>query len=189
MRERTACFTGHRSIPTGQSEVLHQRLENVIIRLVEKGYRFFGAGGALGFDTMAAQLVLTLKAQYPHIRLILVLPCLSPDKVLERPDQSSLHAHPGTGGQSCLYFSGIYRRMYAPAQSPLGGLQQRVHLLPDQSDRRHRLYSPLCPKTGAGSHQYRAPASERSAIKRRSVHFLAQTFKKNQVFAIDCKNF
>lgn len=88
MRERTACFTGHRSIPAGQSRILHQRLENVITRLVEKGYRFFGAGGALGFDTMAAQLVLTLKAQYPHIRLILVLPCLSQTKFWNVPDKA-----------------------------------------------------------------------------------------------------
>lgn len=38
---------------------------------------YFGAGGALGFDTLAAQTVLELKKKYPDIRLILVLPCLS----------------------------------------------------------------------------------------------------------------
>ena len=30
----------------------------------------------MGFDTLAAQTVLELKQQYPHIRLILVLPCV-----------------------------------------------------------------------------------------------------------------
>lgn len=39
------------------------------------GVLYFGAGGALGFDTISAQTVLELKAQYPHIKLILVLPC------------------------------------------------------------------------------------------------------------------
>lgn len=34
---------------------------------------FFGAGGALCFDTVAAQTVIRLKDKYPKIRLILVL--------------------------------------------------------------------------------------------------------------------
>ena len=36
---------------------------------------FYGAGGALGFDTFAAQTVLDMKKEYPQLRLILVLPC------------------------------------------------------------------------------------------------------------------
>ncbi len=31
----------------------------------------------MGFDTLAAQIVLDLKSDYPQIQLILVLPCLS----------------------------------------------------------------------------------------------------------------
>ena len=41
--------------------------------LIESGYRFFGAGGATGFDKVAALSVLKLWGMYPHIRLILVL--------------------------------------------------------------------------------------------------------------------
>ena len=44
---------------------------------IKDGYIYFGAGGALGFDTLAAQTVLELRKQYAQIRLILVLPCLS----------------------------------------------------------------------------------------------------------------
>ena len=36
---------------------------------------YFGAGGALGFDTLAALTVLRLREEFPQIRLILVLPC------------------------------------------------------------------------------------------------------------------
>lgn len=36
---------------------------------------FFGAGGAWGFDMLAEETVLELKREYPHIRLVLVLPC------------------------------------------------------------------------------------------------------------------
>ena len=43
--------------------------------LIDKGVLFYGAGGALGFDTIAAESVLELKEKYPQIKLILVLPC------------------------------------------------------------------------------------------------------------------
>lgn len=77
MRDRTACFTGHRKIPVKQYDAIYERLKATIVSLIERNYRFFGAGGAIGFDTMAAQAVLAIRNQYPHIRLILVLPCRS----------------------------------------------------------------------------------------------------------------
>lgn len=77
MRAQTACFTGHRTIPFGQRKRLPQRLNEVVEEAISRGYRYFGAGGVLGFDTLAAQTVLDLKGKHPHIRLILVLPCLS----------------------------------------------------------------------------------------------------------------
>ena len=51
-----------------------------IIGLIDRGIRFYGAGGARGWDTLAAQIVLRLKGRYPHIKLILVLPCLTQTK-------------------------------------------------------------------------------------------------------------
>lgn len=87
MRERTVCFTGHRNIPAGQYDVVYHRLRNAIIEAIGRGYRYFGAGGALGFDTMAAQAVLELKRSYPFIRLILVLPCRSQTSHWKEQDQ------------------------------------------------------------------------------------------------------
>lgn len=77
MKERTACFTGHRTIPFLQRRKIEKRTEEALIEAIKQGYRFFGAGGALGFDTLAAQTVLRLKKTYPQTKLILVLPCLS----------------------------------------------------------------------------------------------------------------
>ncbi len=74
-REQTCCFTGHRVIPRTTYPALSRELEAVVRRLIEEGVRFFGAGGALGFDTLAAETVLRLRKSYPQIRLILVLPC------------------------------------------------------------------------------------------------------------------
>lgn len=75
MKERTCCFTGHRKIPPLQSLQIAERLKTELIKLIDQGYLYFGAGGALGFDTIAAKTVLTLQQSCPQIKLILVLPC------------------------------------------------------------------------------------------------------------------
>lgn len=77
IKEKTACFTGHRKIPFLQKHKIEKRTEQIVIEAIKQGYHFFGAGGALGFDTLAAQTVLRLKKTYPQIKLILVLPCIS----------------------------------------------------------------------------------------------------------------
>jgi len=74
MREQTCCFTGHRNIAASECPALEKRLEEEIVHLIQQGVRYFGAGGARGFDTMAAEAVLRLREEYPDIRLILVLP-------------------------------------------------------------------------------------------------------------------
>ena len=77
MRERTCCFTGHRDFLVQRQKELAAKLEDTIIGLIDRGIRFYGAGGARGWDALAAQTVLRLKGRYPHIKLILVLPCLT----------------------------------------------------------------------------------------------------------------
>ena len=77
VKSRTACFTGHRELPTEKIPEISKRLEGTLVTLIEQGYCYFGAGGALGFDTLAAQAVLRLRERYPQIRLILVMPCLN----------------------------------------------------------------------------------------------------------------
>ena len=56
--------------------------------LIDNGYCYFGAGGALGFDTIAAQTVLGLKKKHPEIKLILVLPCKNQTRGWEEKDVS-----------------------------------------------------------------------------------------------------
>ena len=69
MWERTCCFSGHRELPIGGREQLAEKLEDTITGLIDRGIRFYGAGGARGWDTLAAQTVLRLKGRYPHIKL------------------------------------------------------------------------------------------------------------------------
>ena len=93
MREKTCCFTGHRQIPPEDRERLAAELEETIIGLIGEGFRFFGAGGALGFDTLAARAVLHLRQSYvPHIRLTLALPCKGQEKNWPLRDQNAYRA-------------------------------------------------------------------------------------------------
>ena len=80
MRSHTCCFTGHRQIPPEKRAEIAEQLEHVIISLYQRGVRFYGAGGARGFDSLAAQTVLRLRGSSPGMKLILVLPCLTQTK-------------------------------------------------------------------------------------------------------------
>jgi len=79
MRDQTCFFTGHRDILREDYPTVQQKLERAIETLIKKGVQYFGGGGALGFDTLAALTVLKLRRKYPSIRLILILPCKDHD--------------------------------------------------------------------------------------------------------------
>ena len=87
LKNYTCCFTGHRFLPENDFERISSVLKDNIIRLIKKDVKYFGTGGALGFDTLAALLVLDLKKQYKHIKLILVLPCLEQTKYWSKTDK------------------------------------------------------------------------------------------------------
>lgn len=74
MKTKTCCFTGHRALSEEARISLRPALLRHIQTLVEGGYRHFLCGGASGFDSFAADLVLEFKAQVTDIELVLVLP-------------------------------------------------------------------------------------------------------------------
>lgn len=88
MKEKTVCFTGHRTIPMLKKWKIEKKLKETLEALIDNGYCYFGAGGALGFDTIAAQTVLGLKKKHPEIKLILVLPCKNQTRGWEEKDVS-----------------------------------------------------------------------------------------------------
>ncbi len=89
--ERAVCFTGHRDMH--DIDNIRTRLYTVVEELINKGYRFFLAGGARGFDTLAAQTVLALKEKYPHIKLITVLPFKNPFEHERGWSMDDINAH------------------------------------------------------------------------------------------------
>ena len=84
----TCCFTGHRVIAREELPALSQRLESVLRDLIRKGVTTFLAGGAVGFDTLAAETVLRLKEEFPQTVLILVLPCKGQDENWTQADRA-----------------------------------------------------------------------------------------------------
>ena len=67
-------FTGHRNI-FGDKSHLEKILYAALEKEIQKGALDFYAGGAPGFDTMAAVIVIQMRKTYPQIKLHLVLPC------------------------------------------------------------------------------------------------------------------
>ncbi len=75
MKNLTCCFTGHRDVKAEDVPEIKKNISAEIESLIKRGIIYYGCGGALGFDTLAAETVLELKEKYNNIRLILVLPC------------------------------------------------------------------------------------------------------------------
>ena len=106
MKSNTCCFTGHRpqKLPWGfnensidciaMKEIAKIEIQNAIFNY---GITHFISGMAIGFDMIAAELVLELKKDYPFITLECAIPCKEQDK-LWRQEQKEFVA----SGQSVL---------------------------------------------------------------------------------------
>ena len=71
---KSCCFSGHRRIGDRHIPYMHEYLRTQLSQLCAMGCRTFYAGGALGFDTVAALEVLKIRTDFPDVRLHLLLP-------------------------------------------------------------------------------------------------------------------
>ena len=74
-KDYVCCFTGHRDIDAEETARLSLLLDGIVDKMCESGVSIFRAGGAIGFDTIAALKVIEKKKKHPHIKLYLYLPC------------------------------------------------------------------------------------------------------------------
>ena len=74
-KQETACFTGHRYLQPAQTAYLASKIPLSLEMAYRQGIRTFLCGGALGFDTMAAQAVLLFRQFRPDVRLVIAVPC------------------------------------------------------------------------------------------------------------------
>jgi len=72
---KRCCFTGHRHIPAEHAALLPLHLDAAIDAMYRAGCRDFYTGGAVGFDTLAAERVIAFRRSHADVRLILMLPC------------------------------------------------------------------------------------------------------------------
>lgn len=73
--KKICCFTGHRKIDGESLQTLSILLDKALSSLIANGVTVFRAGGAMGFDTLAALKVIELREQNPSVRLELFIPC------------------------------------------------------------------------------------------------------------------
>ncbi len=123
--ERICCFTGHRDLPREEYATAFERLKTSIKKaIVEEGFTDFRAGGAIGFDMLAALAVLKLKEEHPFIKLHLILPHKEQDKYFEERDKR-LYRYTIDNSDSVTYIS---ERYYS------GVMHQRNRALVDGSE-------------------------------------------------------
>lgn len=80
MEKQTTCFfTGHRDVPRDAYDNIYNETKERIKVLAQNGYTDFICGGAIGFDTLAANAVLEMRNEY-DIKLHLFLPCADQTK-------------------------------------------------------------------------------------------------------------
>ena len=88
IKEQTCCFTGHRIIAKDEKNKIFDKTREVVIFLIKNGVKFFEVGGAIGFDTIAAHVVLSLKDEFPFIKLTVVCPCRDQDVKWRKSDKA-----------------------------------------------------------------------------------------------------
>ena len=104
------CFTGHREIVALSCREVEIKLEKKLIELIEnENFTDFRAGGATGFDSIAAMTVMNLKKRYPHVKLHLMLPCKNQEKYFS-PLEKQLYRFAIAGADSVVYIQENYSR-------------------------------------------------------------------------------
>lgn len=70
----SAAFTGHRSCQYSMRDCIRARLTDSISKAYEHGIRNFISGFAIGFDMLAAEVVVSMKVDFPDITLTAAIP-------------------------------------------------------------------------------------------------------------------
>ncbi len=107
MQTTACCFTGHRHLPADKIEKIARNLDREIESLISKGVTTFISGGALGFDQIAASLIIAKKEMGKNIRLIFALPCKSQDALWSQ-QQKKLYQNLLAEADETIYVSEEY---------------------------------------------------------------------------------
>lgn len=139
-RDVCACFTGHRNLPQGAArDNIVRLLDAVIAAAVSRGIVNFWAGGAVGFDTLAACRVIAISKRVPEVRLHLALPCRNQTEKWQRIDDLVLYKQIMSAAETVEYMGDFYTS---------GCMYDRNRFMVDHSS----LCIAYCTKRSGGTH-------------------------------------
>ena len=143
-RETSCCFTGHRNIPAQDGCGSGADCGRKFSGWQNRGVHSFLAGGALGFDTMAAQEVLRVRGRIcPFSGTGAGVALLGSGGGLESTGCGCIPESVAAGGSSDLYGNPMSARLHDAPEPVLGRTQCLLPLLPEEGPGRHRLYGPV----------------------------------------------
>ncbi len=93
MKNDTCCFTGHRNIRKADEENIKEKIREQVLELLQCGISTYLVGGAIGFDMLAAEVLLDLREkERKELKIISALPFLQwrekwPEEEIEREDR------------------------------------------------------------------------------------------------------
>ena len=121
-----ACFfTGHRIIPANKRNIIKSLLRQEILNKINDGVTVFISGGALGFDTLAAEQVIDMRGDYDMIHLCLYLPCHNHDISWNPSDRQRFYDIKSSADE--IYY--VTKNDYAP-----GCMKKRNNAMVEASD-------------------------------------------------------
>ena len=100
-------FSGHRTIKQAHRAKISPLIARAIESAYGEGCRTFYSGGAVGFDTLAAQQVIRFRMTHPDVRLVLYLPCVDQDAKWNDA-QKNMYAHLIQQTDEVIYISDSY---------------------------------------------------------------------------------
>ncbi len=106
-RHTVCCFTGHRQLPPDAVPALKQALRRQIEQNIARGILHYFAGGALGFDMLAAEVVLEAADGGAPVTLHLALPALDYNKHWSHAQRRQLAALIRRA-ETAVYLAGQY---------------------------------------------------------------------------------
>ena len=81
---KSCAITGHRTLPI---DLEREKLKGILRELIQQGVETFYNGLAVGFDLLTAELLLELKKEFPHLRLIGCIPFQGQEKYYTSEDK------------------------------------------------------------------------------------------------------
>ena len=121
---KACAFTGHRTLPYTELNHIRSLLDRAIRYAYDEGCRVFYNGGAIGFDTEAAERVILFRDEHPDIRLVLLLPCRNQDAKWSERQRASYQ-------RICDRADEVY---YLSEEYTDGCMRERNEMLVERSD-------------------------------------------------------